>query len=234
VSGPPGAAGECGATSKHAIVADLDRQALLTTLTTEHFTLAGARSATISESGSRAALYMGAVSSTLIALGFIAQVSEVGDAFDLFALAVLPTLFALGLFTFVRTVQSSVEDMLYGRAINRIRAYYLEIAGPQAHWFMLNAHDDALGVLANMGLRPTRWQLFFTTATMVATVNSVVAGAGIALLVGNLGDPPVGVAAACGALAAVMSLLVHQRWDRQIHEAAAGRREVLFPTPSGT
>ena len=44
--------------SKHGLVNDVDRQALLTTLTTEHFTLAGARGATISESSSRAALYM--------------------------------------------------------------------------------------------------------------------------------------------------------------------------------
>jgi hypothetical protein len=89
-----------------------DRQALLTMLTTEHFTLQGSRSTTVSETSSRAALYMGAVSSTLIALGFIAQVSKLGDAFDIFALTVLPTVFALGLFTFVRTVESSVEDIL--------------------------------------------------------------------------------------------------------------------------
>ena len=41
---------------------------LLTTLTTEHFTLQGARSQTVSESAARAALYLGSVSSTLIAI----------------------------------------------------------------------------------------------------------------------------------------------------------------------
>jgi hypothetical protein len=126
-------------------VTEVDRQALLTMLTTEHFTLQGSRATTVSESSSRAALYMGAVSSTLIALGFIAQVSDIGDAFDVFALVVLPTLFALGIFTFVRTVESSVEDVLYGRAINRIRAYYLEAAGPEARWFVMKGHDDPLG-----------------------------------------------------------------------------------------
>jgi hypothetical protein len=157
-------------------MAEPDRQALLTMLTTEHFTLQGSRATTVSESSSRAALYMGSVSSTLIALGFLAQVSQLGDAFDVFALVVLPTLFALGVFTFVRTVESSVEDVLYGRAINRIRAYYLEMAGPEARWFVMKGHDDALGVLANMGLRPSRWQLYFTVSTMVATVNSVIGG----------------------------------------------------------
>jgi hypothetical protein len=75
---------------------------LVTILTTEHFTLQGARGSTVSESSARAALYVGAVSSALIALGFIAQASELGTAFDAFALVVLPTLYVLGIFTFER------------------------------------------------------------------------------------------------------------------------------------
>ena len=76
-----------------------DRQERLTALTTEHFTLQGARSQTVSESASRATLYVMAVSSALVGLGFIGQVSEVGDVFDIFAMTVLPTLYVLGLFT---------------------------------------------------------------------------------------------------------------------------------------
>lgn len=72
------------------------RQALLTVLTTEHFTLQGARASTVSESSARAALFVGAVTSTLVALGFIAQASELGSAFDTFVLVVLPTLYVLG------------------------------------------------------------------------------------------------------------------------------------------
>jgi hypothetical protein len=212
-------------------MAEPDRQALLTMLTTEHFTLQGSRSTTVSETSSRAALYMGAVSSTLIALGFIAQVSNVGDAFDIFALTVLPTVYALGVFTFVRTVESSVEDILYGRAINRIRAYYLELAGPESRWFVLGGHDDALGVLSNMGIRPSRWQLYFTVSNMVATVNSVVGGSAVALAVGRLLDAPLGVAAAAGALVVVASFALHRRWDRLLHERSGGHHDVLFPSP---
>jgi hypothetical protein len=209
-------------------MAEVDRQALLTMLTTEHFGLQGSRASTVGESASRAALYMGAVSSTLIALGFIAQVSE--EAFDVFALAVLPTLFALGVFTFVRVVESSVEDVLYGRAINRIRAYYLEQAGTEARWFMMSGHDDPLGVLANMGLRPTRYQLLFTASMMVATVNSVVGGAAVALLVAIVADPPIGVSAAAGGLAALAAFVVHRRWDRLLHERGSEQRDVMFPS----
>jgi hypothetical protein len=121
-----------GPAGSHHGVAAVDRQALLTVLTTEHFTLQGARASTVSESSARAALFVGAVTSTLVALGFIAQASELGSAFDTFVLVVLPTLYVLGLFTFVRLVTSSTEDLLYGRAINRIRNYYEQVAGDEA------------------------------------------------------------------------------------------------------
>jgi hypothetical protein len=99
-------------------------QQLLTALTTEHFTLQGARSQTMSESSARASLYVFSVSSVLIALGFISQVSETGDLFNTFALTVLPTLYVLGVVTFVRLVECAAEDFRYGMAINRIRGYY--------------------------------------------------------------------------------------------------------------
>jgi hypothetical protein len=125
---------------------------LLTALTTEHFTLQGARSQTMSESASRTTLYIGAVSSTLVALGFIGQVSEVGDAFDVFALTVLPTLYVLGAFTFIRVVECGAEDFSYGLAINRIRGYYRQLAGDQANLFLLSGRDDGRGVFENMGV----------------------------------------------------------------------------------
>jgi hypothetical protein len=113
-----------------------DRGELLTALTTEHFTLQGARSQTMSESSSRAALFIGAVSSTLVALGFLGQLSPGGDTFNTFALTVLPTLYLLGVFTFVRLVECGAEDFRYGLAINRIRGYYKQLAGDEANLFL--------------------------------------------------------------------------------------------------
>jgi hypothetical protein len=98
----------------------------------------------------------------------------------------------------VRLVESSVEDVLYGRAINRIRHHYLELAGDQARLFVLSGHDDPAGVLASMGLRPTRLRLYFTTATMIAVVNSVVGGAAVALALGAALDAKLGLAATGG------------------------------------
>jgi hypothetical protein len=212
---------------------EMDRQQLLTALTTEHFGLAGARAQTVSESSARASLYISAVSSTLVALGFIGQISQVGDVFNVFALTALPTLYALGLFTFTRLVQSTVEDIFYGRAINRIRHYYLQVAGDQRHLFMLGGHDDAPGVLANMALRPSRWQSYFTAASMVGAINSVVGGAAVALAVGAVSDAALGVASAIGGVVAIASFALLRRYEISLLEAgAAGHREVLFPSPA--
>ena len=205
-----------------------DPSALLTMLTTEHFTLQGARGNTVSESTARAALYVGSLSASLVALGLLSQSSNRGSAFDTFVLVVLPTLYAIGTFTFVRLTESSVEDLTYGRAINRIRGYYRQLAGSEARYFALGGHDDVAGVLANMGLdRPSRWQLWFTLATMVETLNGVVGGSAVAFAADRLGLPLAG-ACVVGAGAGVVSIVVSHVWQRRVHDQADERAEVLF------
>jgi hypothetical protein len=203
---------------------------LLTVLTTEHFTLQGARGSTISESSARAALYVGAVSSALIALGFLGQANRFGAAFDAFALVVLPTVYLLGLFTFVRLVQSSIEDLLYGRAINRIRSFYLRLARAESRYFLLEGHDDVYGVLANMGIgRPSRWQLYLTLASMVAVVNSVIGGTTVALAA-RLLDASIAVSVLIGGVALLLSLFLHDRVQRRIHVSSREIARPLFPS----
>ena len=211
-----------------------NRQELLTALTTEHFTLQGARAQTTSESTARAGLYIAAVSSTLIALGFIAQASEAGDVFNVFSLVVLPTLYVIGLFTFLRMSESAEEDLLYGRAINRIRHHYVELAGDEARLFVMSAHDDVPGVMWNMGLRPTRSQPYLTAAFMIAVVNSVIGGAAVALGVAATGDPPLGIPVAVGGVAAVASLILMRRSQMNRFRRGAVFTDVLFPSDRST
>jgi hypothetical protein len=208
-----------------------DRQQLLTALTTEHFGLAGTRAQVTGESSARAALYISAVSSTLVALGFIGQISEVGDAFKVFALTALPTLYVLGIFTFVRTIESGVEDLMMGRAINRIRNYYLQVAGEEARYFMLSAHDDALGVMQNMGVRLQRRQQYFTTGSMIAVINSVVGGAAVAIAIGAIFGAPLGLCAGLGGVAAIVSLVCLMRIENRLYHEMGGFGEALFPSP---
>jgi hypothetical protein len=212
-------------------IAEIDRQQLLTALTTEHFGLAGARAQATGESSARAALYISAVSSTLVALGFIGQITEVGDTFKIFALTALPTLYVLGLFTFVRTIENGVEDLMMGRAINRIRNYYLEIAGEQARYFMLSGHDDAMGVMQNMGVSLERRQQYFTTGTMIAVINSVVGGAVLAIAVGTFTDASLGICTGIGGVAAIISLIRMMRIENRMYHEMGGFTEALFPSP---
>jgi hypothetical protein len=213
-------------------VAEIDRQQLLTALTTEHFGLAGARAQTTGESSSRAALYISSVSSTLVALGFIGQITEAGDTFKIFALTTLPTLYVLGLFTFIRVVENGVEDMMLGRAINRIRNYYLEIAGEERRYFMLSGHDDAMGVMRNMGVALERRQQFFTTGSMIAVINSVVGGAALAVAAGTFTDSPLGLCTGIGGAGAIVSLLWLLRVENRMYHQMGGFTETLFPSPA--
>jgi hypothetical protein len=210
---------------------------LLQALTTEHFTLQTARSATIADSNGRSALYLSTVSGAVVALAFIGQVDRLGQAFHLFALALLPTLVLLGVLTYLRLVQTAIEDLFYARAINRIRRHYVDLDPEAAHWFVLCGFDDPAGVMAAMGLATpgsaqSRWHLLSHAATMVAVVTSIIAGVGAALAANAVGTGqlPVAASATFGgvvALAGAGAFGWHQlcRW-----RAAEASVPSLFPS----
>jgi hypothetical protein len=203
---------------------------LLTALTTEHFTLQGARSQTQSEISARASLFVLSVSSALIALGFISQVSQVGDLFNTFALTVLPTLYVLGAITFVRLVECAAEDFRYGMAINRIRAYYEEIAGDRAELFLLSASDDPAGVRENMAQPRGGRMPIFAFSSAIAMVDGVVGGASVAVALGALADASLAVAAIAGGLAALASIVGWIRYSDGLFNARAAEVRPLFPS----
>src|SRR5206468_2081552 len=103
-----------------------------------------------------------------------------------------------------------------------IRHYYLELAGDQARLFMMSAHDDAIGVLRNMGIKHSTWQAYFTTPSMVAVINSVVGGSAAAIAVAAAIDAKLGVAAAIGGLVAIASLTVLRRFETRYLRAGVG------------
>jgi hypothetical protein len=208
-----------------------DSQQLLTALTTEHFTLQGARSQTMSESSARASLYVFAVSSALVALGFISQVSQIGDLFNAFALTVLPTLYVLGVVTFIRLVECGAEDFRYGMAINRIRGYYQEVAGERANLFLLSGHDDGAGVFKNMGIPVETRKPIFAFSSAIAVINGVVGGATVALALGALADASLGVATLAGGAVAVASVVGWIRYADVLLEERAAEVQPIFPTP---
>jgi hypothetical protein len=155
--------------------------ALMTALTTEHFALQAAATTTVSEAAGRAGLYFSALSSALIALGFAAQTPDIVAPF---AATIIPAVVVLGVFTTVRLVDTGVQNLTFLAGIARIRARYRTLA-PEATLYFASwgqVDDDVSGeALASMSLKRSVWIGFGTTASMVATVNGIVAGVGAAL-----------------------------------------------------
>ena len=152
-------------------------QALLTALTTEHFVMQGASSATISEGGSRSSIYLLSVSTSLVALGFTTGKPGV---FGPLAAAILPTLVMLGWFTIVRLTDLSIENVVCLRAIAKIRQHYASLT-PEAPDFFPTVGSATADAESMLGIRYGRSSLLFTMASMIGLVNAVLGGAALAL-----------------------------------------------------
>jgi hypothetical protein len=186
---------------------------LISALTTEHFVMQTASSSTISEASARSTLYVMALSSSMVALGFTSHSPEI---FIPFVAAVVPVIFLLGLFTVNRLVDTAMENMQYLTRIAQIRRHYRSLGEPAPQLF-----SQAGGRWPEAAVVPSQ-QLGFllthmgTTAAMIAVINNFVAGAGTTLLAANL-FPGVGTwgAVSIGLVVTLLltaAFLVYQRW----------------------
>lgn len=212
--------------------ADADpRPAVVSFVTTEHFTLQGARSSTVSESTGRASMFFGAVSGGLVALGLLATATNVGTAFYAFALIILPTLAFVGLVTFDRVLQSGIEDHGYARRIARLRGYYFEHA-PELTDYLLSV--PAADRLRMQGLRGGLWQGFLTVAGLVGVITAVLGGSAAGLLAAIAAGHSLVAALAVGAVVASAALTglmryQHSAW-KQVSTTSLFPGEDLFPS----
>jgi len=146
-------------------------------LLTEHFVLESARGITVSESSSRASLYLMTLSSSLVAFGFLSQTPI---AFG-FLGVIIPVVFLLGIFTYERLVETSLEDVVALASIQRIRRYYATLLPGADEYFPMPLGRHAPNELLEIGRKASWRGIFFTTSSAIAVVNSIVAGSGIAL-----------------------------------------------------
>ena len=168
-------------------------------VTTEHFTLQGARSSTIAEATGRASMFLGAVSGGLVGLGLVATATGVGATFYAFGLILLPTLAFVGLVTFSRALQSGIEDYNYAHRIARLRGYYFQYAPEMVDYLVSVPPEQRLTM---QGLRGGPWQKFVTVAGMVSVVTAVLAGSAAGLFATVLSRQLL-IAALAGVLVAV-------------------------------
>jgi hypothetical protein len=209
-----------------------ERTALLSALTTEHFVLQTANNSTYSEASARSTLYVMVLSSSLVAMGFVAGST---DLLVPFAAISLPAVFLLGIFTVVRLVESALESMQYLTGIARIRAYYRTLGSEATRHFAPNY--GRWPEVEPPALRFGSALAFFgTTASMIAVINNVVAGVGMALLTRFLSpSAPSWVDAVAGIAAALILtwlFYAYQRWrfvdyDAHAHQRAEGANGAL-------
>lgn len=185
---------------------------IIAIMTTEHYNLQSGRSMTISEANGRSSLFIGAVSSGLVALAFVGQLSRLGTAFFVFSLVVVPTLVFMGVITFERVLQAGSADIIYASGINRIRHLYLEYAPQMRPYFVLSTHDDPEQVKNQEAMHTSWWQVFLSAAGMIAVINSVLVGSFAGLLLGAFALP-LWLCACAGALAFLASVTIHQRYQ---------------------
>jgi len=186
---------------------------LVTMLTTDHYNLQTGRAMTVADANGRCTLFIGAVSGALIAIAFTGQVSRMGTAFFVFSLVLLPSLWLMGLITFERVLQSAIEDLTYARGITRIRHLYLEYAPQLRPYFILAADEKRRRPMLKVGLHPSWWQVFLTTAGMIAAINSVLVGVFVGLLLSALFTFPLLVCTSAGVVTFLVSLGFLQRYQ---------------------
>jgi hypothetical protein len=199
----------------------------------EHSVLQAGRSTTIFETGGRTAVFLGTVSSSLIALAFIGQISRLGTAFFAFALVLLPTLLFLGLVTFERAMQLGVEDVIYARGMSRIRHFYVEVVPQAERYFVGSIHDDFATTMAPtvFGMPVTlAWQSLLTVPGAIAMVNSVIVGSFAGLLVRAVGVESLALSVGVGIAVFVVSVLLHRRHQIARWHQIEQRLPTLFPS----
>jgi hypothetical protein len=203
--------------------------------TTEHFNLQTARALTVSEANGRASIYLAALSSNLIALAFIGQMSRLGVAFYAFALILLPVLAFVGAVTFLRLVQSSIEDIAFAHRIALLRSYYLR-SSPELEPYLVVAQPTRSATpIDRERLAPAAWQLALTAAGMIAVVNSVVVAACAGLVLVAAGVHSLAIPVAFGAIVGAGAFTLQEGHHRRALDAyspeAVDRAAILVPPP---
>jgi hypothetical protein len=189
--------------------------------TTEHFNLQTARAVTVSEANGRASIFLAALSGNLIALAFIGQMSRLGAAFYAFALILLPVLAFMGVVTFVRLVQSSIEDIAYAHRIALLREFYLRLSPELEPYLLVVRGTHSAAPSRGEGPAPSAWQLTLTAAGMIAVVNSVVVGSCAGLVLEAAGVHQLAIPVAVGAVIGAGAFSLHERHHRRARDASS-------------
>jgi hypothetical protein len=139
-------------------------------------------------------------------------------------------LYLIGLLTFLRTNESSVEDIRCGYGINRIRHLYTELDPRVGERLITSTHDDFDSVERDAG-RQDRPQILggaLSTAGFVNVVNSLVAGAAVACCTA-LVERGTWIVVFAGLAAASTSFILLNTVHRRLWQRAIDQLDSLHP-----
>jgi hypothetical protein len=162
----------------------------------------------------RATIFIGILSGTIVALALLAQATKFGRETLSFGLVLMSVDLFIGVATFVRSVTINFEDARWVAGMNLLRHAYLQIV-PDLERYFVSGHDPeadepALGYGAPQRLANLSNSLT-TTSSVVAALNSVLAGALAADLSALLGAGVV-VAVSVGFGISLVSAVSHVRY----------------------
>lgn len=199
-------------------------------LTTEHFTLQGARNGTISESNGRLGGFLTTVSLSIVALAFIAQVAELGTVFFVFSIVIFPILISVGIGTWIRLIQLGVADVLHVQAINRIRHFYLQVVPEAEPYFSYSYYDDLEALRSTVFPVKIGLEGLGSAAFQVAIVNSVLMGAFASIIAGGLFRISLNQIIVIGVIAMILGFGVQAGYSAITGVKVSQSMEIRFPS----
>jgi hypothetical protein len=202
-------------------------------LTTEHFTLQGARGGFISESNSRLATYLTTVSGAVIALALIAQISGSGSTFLQFALVLFPIVLYVGLGTVLQLVTLSGADALYTQAINRIRHFYVTNEPDVEHFLSFPHHDDNQSIDRARALFASfRIRVMFSPVVQVILINSFLAGVFATVLAQSIAPTKAIPSFVVGPVGFIVAVGIHYILASRVESSSREELEYRFVPPN--
>jgi len=216
-------------------ITSMDDPRVIQILSTEHWSLLGARSLAYNEAFVRAGMFLTFLSTSFVALALLAQAMSFDRDFLSVAALVLAFDLVVGLTTFLRMNGANLDDLRANHGMARIRHAYTQITPIVTPYFVTPTHDDidavttVYGPISDSLLGQFAYGLS-TSNGMIALIVSMIGGVlttVVAMLFGLDGGASIWVGVAGGLI--VLAGLFGLTFAAVTRERA--RIPVLFPTP---
>jgi hypothetical protein len=187
---------------------DLTDQRVIQILSTEHWSLLGARTLAYNEAFVRGGMFLTFLSASFVALALFSTAMAFGRDFLTVAAVVLAFDLVIGLTTYGRIAGANVDDLRALHGMARIRHSYVQIAPVVAPYVTSATHDDidsvltAYGNLPDSGLGQLAYGLS-TSGGMIGLITAMVGGvlaAVLGLILGASGGASVWIGIGGGVL----------------------------------